>query len=186
VFFMAQFLQVALGHGPLDAGLRLLPWGIAAVVVAAKTGALAERLGERSVVVCGLVVHAIGLAWMALLARPGMAYGALVAPMIAAGAGFAMAIPVVQKTVIGAVAPIQIGKASGTLSMIRQLGGAFGLALTVAAFAKAGNHGSPQAFASGFAAANFVAAILSLAGAVAALWLPERRMVTPGVIALDR
>ena len=26
VFFYAQFLQAALGYGPLDAGLRLIPW----------------------------------------------------------------------------------------------------------------------------------------------------------------
>jgi hypothetical protein len=26
VFFLAQFLQTGLGYGPLDAGLRLLPW----------------------------------------------------------------------------------------------------------------------------------------------------------------
>jgi EmrB/QacA subfamily drug resistance transporter len=51
IFFMAQFQQIALGQGPLAAGLRLLPWGIALVIVAPKAGALAERLGESSVVV---------------------------------------------------------------------------------------------------------------------------------------
>jgi hypothetical protein len=68
-----------------------------------------------------------------------------------------------------------IGKASGTLSTIRQLGGAFGVALTVVVFARAGSHATPMAFSQGFAAANGVAAMLSLAGAGAGLFLPGTR-----------
>src|ERR687892_2193717 len=34
VFFFAQFLQIGLGHGPLEAGLRLAPWTAALFVVA--------------------------------------------------------------------------------------------------------------------------------------------------------
>jgi hypothetical protein len=95
--------------------------------------------------------------------------------MIAAGAGFAMAIPIVQKSVVSAVAAMQIGKASGVLSMIRQLGGAFGVAITVAAFALFGSRADADDFSRGFAAASAVAAALSFAGAIAALWLPSRR-----------
>src|SRR5262245_11415192 len=47
VFFMAQFLQTALGHGPLGAGLRLLPWTATLFVVAPIAGALVNRIGER-------------------------------------------------------------------------------------------------------------------------------------------
>ena len=175
IFFLAQFQQVTLGQGPLMAGLRLLPWGLALVVAAPRAGALAARHGEAAVVMFGLVVQAIGLAWLALIARPGLGYAELVPPMVAAGFGFALAVPIVQKAVVGAVAPSEIGKASGTLSMIRQLGGAFGLAVAVAAFAHFGDRSGPQPFASGFAAAMEVAALLSLAGAAAAYWLPRRR-----------
>ena len=38
VFFMAQFQQVTLGQGPLDAGLRLLPWTATLFVVAPIAG----------------------------------------------------------------------------------------------------------------------------------------------------
>jgi hypothetical protein len=101
----------------------------------------------------------------------------MVAPMIAAGAGFAMAIPIVQKSVVSAVAAAQIGKASGVLSMIRQLGGAFGVAIAVAAFALLGSRASAHDFSRGFAAASAVASALSFAGAIAALWLPSRRAI---------
>jgi MFS family permease len=143
--------------------------------MAPHAGAVADRLGESSAVIVGLIVQAIGLGSIALLARPGMAYAEMIAPMIAVGAGFAMAIPIVQKSVVSAVPAQDIGKASGALSMIRQLGGAFGIALTVAMFARAGSRATPQAFSDGFAAAIGVAAILSLAGAIAGIWLPARR-----------
>jgi predicted MFS family arabinose efflux permease len=177
IFFMAQFQQVVLGRDAFDAGMRLLPWGIALFVTAPRAAAIAERLGESLTVVLGLALQGAGLAWLALIARPDVSYGAMVAPMIAAGAGFAMAIPIVQKSVVSAVAAMQIGKASGVLSMIRQLGGAFGVAITVAAFALFGSRADADDFSRGFAAASAVAAALSFAGAIAALWLPSRRAI---------
>jgi EmrB/QacA subfamily drug resistance transporter len=177
IFFMAQFQQVVLKRDALDAGLRLLPWGIALFVTAPRASAIAQRLEEAGAVVLGLALQGLGLAWLALIAGADVTYGAMVAPMIAAGAGFAMAIPIVQKSVVGAVATPQIGKASGVLSMIRQLGGAFGVAITVAAFALFGSRASADDFSRGFAAAGAVASVLSFGGAIAAFWLPSRRAI---------
>ena len=47
VFFFAQFLQAGLGYGPLEAGLRLMPWTATFITVAPVAGALADRIGER-------------------------------------------------------------------------------------------------------------------------------------------
>ena len=47
VFFMAQFQQISLGQGPLDAGLRLLPWTATLFFVAPVAGALTNRIGAR-------------------------------------------------------------------------------------------------------------------------------------------
>jgi EmrB/QacA subfamily drug resistance transporter len=175
IFFMAQFQQAALGAGPLTAGLRLLPWGVAVILGARNAVGFAKRFGDASAIVLGLAVQAAGLAWIALIADPGMAYAGMILPMILTGAGFAIAVTIAQKAVVGAVAMPDIGKASGTLSTIRQLGGAFGVALTVVVFARAGSHATPMAFSQGFAAANGVAAMLSLAGAGAGLFLPGTR-----------
>jgi len=175
LFFMAQFQQAALGAGPLTAGLRLLPWGVAVILGARNALGFAKRFGDASVIALGLAVQAAGLAWIALIADPGMAYAGMIPPMILTGAGFAVAVTIAQKAVVGAVAMPDIGKASGTLSTIRQLGGAFGVALAVVVFARAGSHATPMAFSQGFAAANGVAAMLSLAGAGAGLLLPGTR-----------
>ena len=75
------------------------------------------------------------------------------------------------------MAPNQIGKASGVFNMLRQLGGAFGVAILAAVFAGAGSFGSAQAFSDGFAPAMGVSAALSFAGALAGMWLPARRDV---------
>ena len=173
IFFMAQFQQVALGADPLTAGLRMLPWGVAVILGARGAIGLAKRFGDASAVALGLASQAAGLAWIALIADPGMAYAGMILPMVLTGAGFAVAVTNAQKAIVGAVAMPDIGKASGTLSTIRQLGGAFGVALTVAVFARAGSHGTPMAFSQGFAAANGVAAMLSLTGAAAALFMPQ-------------
>ena len=65
------------------------------------------------------------------------------------------------------VAPQHIGKASGTFTTLRQLGGAFGVAIAVAVFAGAGSYASAQTFSDGFGPALLVCAGLALAGALA-------------------
>jgi MFS family permease len=175
VFFFAQFLQTGLGHGPLEAGLRLAPWTATLFVVAPIAGALADRAGERPLLAGGMALQAIGLAWVALIADPGVGYGELIAPLIVAGIGASMAIPPAASAVVGAVAEDEVGKAAGANSMLRELGGVFGIALLVAVFAGAGSYASPDAFSDGFAPAIGVAAVLSLLGAVAGLGVPGRR-----------
>jgi hypothetical protein len=122
-----------------------------------------------------LLLQALGMAWLAAIARPDVAYVALVLPMILAGAGVSLAMPAAQNAVISAVAASEIGKASGAFNMFRSLGSAFGIATVVAVFDHAGGLDSPQAFSSGFAAAVDVAAALSAAGAIAGLGLPAPR-----------
>jgi EmrB/QacA subfamily drug resistance transporter len=176
VFFMAQFLQVGLGQDPLGAGLRLLPWGVAPFLIAPRAGTLADRIGERPLVVSGALLQAAGFGWIAVIAAPGMAYPAMLAPMVVSGAGLGLALPAVTRAVVGSVPPADIGKASGSFSMMRQLGGAFGIAILAAVFAAAGGYASAAAFSNGFAPAIGAAAGLALAGALAALALPGRRV----------
>src|SRR5215213_9223147 len=119
-FFLAQFLQTVLGYGPLGAGLRLLPWTVMLFVSAPLAGALVNRLGERALLVGGLLLQAVAMAWIGMIARPDLEYHQLVAPLIIAGFG-AAAIPSGQNAVVSAVAASEIGKASGAFNMLRQL-----------------------------------------------------------------
>ncbi|HEX5617995.1 MAG TPA: MFS transporter [Solirubrobacteraceae bacterium] len=175
VFFFAQLLQTGLGYGPLDTGLRLLPWTATFITVAPVAGALADRIGERPLMVTGLSLQAFGLAWVALIADPSMDYTQLLAPFIVAGVGVSMAIPAAQNSVVASVPDAALGKAAGANSMMRELGGVFGIAIAVAVFAAAGSYASPSAFVDGFAPATAVGAALALFGAVVGLALPGRR-----------
>jgi EmrB/QacA subfamily drug resistance transporter len=175
VFFFAQMLQTGLGYGPLEAGLRLMPWTITFITVAPVVGSLVERFGERPFMVGGLTLQALGMGWIAVIADPGLSYSQFVIPSIVAGIGVSMAIPSAQNSVVGSVALEDVGKAAGANSMMRELGGVFGIALAVAVFAAAGSYASPEAFLDGFAPAVAVLAALSLVGAIVALALPGRR-----------
>jgi len=174
VFFYAQLLQTTMGYGPLDAGLRLMPWTATFITIAPLAGALADRIGERPLMVTGLSLQAAGTAWMALIAQPGMEYSAALGPFIVGGVGVSMAIPAAQNSVVGSAADAVIGKAAGVNSMMRELGGVFGIALAVAVFAGAGGYASADAFTDGFSAAIGVTAGLAAAGALTALALPRR------------
>jgi MFS family permease len=175
VFLMPQFQQVVAGQHPLSAGLRLLPWGIAPFLLAPRVGALTDRIGERSLTVTGLVLQAAGLAWTAAIATPRVGYPALIAPMGLVGVGFAVAIPAVTRAATSTMPPPDIGTASGAYSTMRQLGGAFGIAIGGAAFAAAGGYASRQAFSDGFTAAYAVAGGMAAVGVAAAMVLPGRR-----------
>ncbi|HET7508162.1 MAG TPA: DHA2 family efflux MFS transporter permease subunit [Solirubrobacterales bacterium] len=174
VFFMSQFLQLGLGNGPLDAGLRLLPWTATLFFVAPVAGKLVDRFGERPFLVAGPLLQATGMAWIALIADAGMGYAGLIPPLVIAGVGVSMSFPAAQNSVVGSVPPEAIGKAAGTNSTMRELGGVFGIALGVAAFAGAGGYGSPAEFSDGFVAAMWVSAGLSVVAATAGAALPAR------------
>jgi EmrB/QacA subfamily drug resistance transporter len=175
LFLLPQFLQTTLGFGPLGAGLRLLPWTATLFVTAPVAGAVVNKFGERPLVVTGLTMQAIGLGWIAMLAAPGTAFPALVAPLVLAGVGVSMAMPAAQNAIIGSVAVTEIGKASGVFNMARFLGGMFGIAAMVAVFSAQSGIGSATGFSVGFAPAMMVAATLSLLGAFAGFALPARQ-----------
>jgi len=174
VFFMAQFLQTGLGYSPLGAGLRLLPWTATLFFVAPLAGKLVDRFGERPFLVVGPLMQALGLAWIALIAKTTISYAELVAPLMVAGVGISMTLPAAQNSVVGAVPEEAIGKAAGTNSTMRELGGVLGIALGVAAFAGAGSYASPGEFSDGFVAAIAVAAVLSALAAICGSALPTK------------
>jgi EmrB/QacA subfamily drug resistance transporter len=175
LFLLPQFFQASLGYGPLGAGLRLLPWTATLFLTAPIAGAVVNRVGERRLVVAGLLMQAAGLGWIATIVASGATYPAIVAPLVLAGVGVSMAMPAVQNAVLSSVAVVEMGKASGVFNMGRFLGGVFGVALLVATFTASDATLSPDKFNAGFAAAMRVAAVLTLCGGLVGLCLPARQ-----------
>jgi EmrB/QacA subfamily drug resistance transporter len=179
LFLMAQFFQFALGHSPLGAGIRLLPWTGAPMIVAPIAGALSERYGNRPFMVAGLALQTIGLAWVALIAAPGIGYLELGLALTVAGIGIALCLPTVANAVLGAVPLQEAGVASGTNSMLRELGGVLGIAVLASVFARQGVYHSPRVFIDGFTQALWVGVGFSAIGCAAALLMPTRRRTAP-------
>jgi EmrB/QacA subfamily drug resistance transporter len=175
IFLLAQFFQTVQGYSPLDAGLRILPWTAMPIFVAPIAGALSDRIGGRPLMATGLAMQAAGLAWIAFVSTPTVAYGELVTPFILSGIGMALYFAPVANVVLSAVRPEEEGQASGANNAIRELGGVFGVAVLASVFAHYGGYGTGQSFVDGLTPAIYVGAALVAAGALAALGIARRR-----------
>jgi EmrB/QacA subfamily drug resistance transporter len=184
-FLVAQFFQLSLGDSPLTTGLRMLPWTATPVFVAPLAGSLSDRLGPKRIMAAGLVLQAAGLGWFALQATDAAGYATLVVPLIVAGVGVSMAIPTTPTAALSAVAPADLGKASGVNSTLQRFGAAFGVAIITAVFTAQGHIGTAASYDAGFRPALAAAAALSLAGALAALAIPARRRAKATAPALN-
>ena len=173
-FFVAQYFQFALGYSPLATGVRLLPWFATPMLVSPVAGALSDRVGRRPVIASGLLLQAIGFGWVALKASAGGNSLGLVLALLVAGVGISMALPTVPTAVLSAVAPAEMGKASGISNMMQRFGAVFAIAIASSVFAANGHLGSPASVTSGFRPAMAVATALSLLGAITALAMTAR------------
>jgi hypothetical protein len=80
-----------------------------------------------------------------------------------------MALPTVPTAVLSAVAPDEMGKASGINYMAQRLGGVFAIAISTAVFSAHGNLGTPASVTSGFKPALAACAGLALAATLSAI-----------------
>jgi EmrB/QacA subfamily drug resistance transporter len=179
VFLLAQFFQVVQGLGPLDAGIRTLPWTMAPMVVAPLAGLFADRIGLRNLIVTGQVFLAAGVFWIAAATSPTVAYGDLVVAFALAGIGMGLTFAPISTMALASVRADQRGVASGANNTIRELGVAVGVAVLASVFSSYGDYRTAQSFVDGLLPAVMVGAGIIAAGALVALALPRR----PGVAA---
>ena len=175
IFLLAQFFQTVQGYSPLDAGLRILPWTAMPIFVAPLAGALSDRIGGRPLMATGLALQATGLAWIAAVGSPTVAYSALVVPFVLSGIGMALYFAPVANVVLSSVRPEEEGQASGANNAIRELGGVFGVAVLASVFAHYGGYGSGETFVNGLGPALYAGAGVVALGALAALGIKRVR-----------
>src|SRR5260370_1287597 len=92
-FLASQYFQLGLGYSPLETGLRFLPWTGTPFLVAPIAGLLSDRIGARPLIVTGLTLQALGLAWIVRVASTGIGYDHLILPFVIAGVGISMSLP---------------------------------------------------------------------------------------------
>jgi EmrB/QacA subfamily drug resistance transporter len=178
VFLLAQFFQVAQGYSAFEAGLRILPWTVMPIFIAPIAGALSDRIGGRPLMAAGLALQGAGLAWLAAVMGPTVAYIHFVPGFVMAGTGMALVFAPAANTVLGAVRPTQAGQASGATNAMRELGGVLGVSVLGTVFSGAGGFASPQNFVDGLVPAVTVGSAVLFAGALVALLIPGKRRET--------
>ncbi len=174
IFLLAQFFQIVQHYSPLQAGLRTLPWTLMPIFVAPIAGLVSTRTGTRPLLVLGMSLMAIALAWMSLVTTPTVEYLVLVPSFIIAGIGMGLFFAPIANVVLSAVRPEEEGKASGANNAIRELGGVFGVAVLASVFATYGSYATGQAFVDGLIPAMRVGAVVVGIGAFVALALGGR------------
>jgi EmrB/QacA subfamily drug resistance transporter len=172
IFFLSQFMQNVLHNSPLEAGLKILVWTGATMVVAPLAGVYSQRFGSRPFMLAGLTLQAGALAWLAAILSTHIPYAEMIVPFAMAGAGMALVFAPSANAVLSAVRPDQAGQASGATNAIRETGGVLGVAVLASVFTHVGGYGSAQAFVDGLAPALWVGVAMLGAGALAVLALP--------------
>jgi EmrB/QacA subfamily drug resistance transporter len=172
IFFLSQYMQNVLHNTPLQAGLKLLVWTGASMVVAPLAGVFSERFGSRLFMVAGLSLQAAGLGWLASMISTHLAYSHMIIPFVMAGSGMALVFAPSANAVLSSVTAQQAGQASGANNAIREIGGVLGVAVLASVFTGNGGYTSPHAFVSGLLPAMWVGVAVLAAGALVALALP--------------
>ncbi len=168
IFFMSQYLQNVLGNSPLEAGLKLLVWTGAIMLVSPAAGFFSERYGSRLFMVSGLTLQAIALAWLASEAAVDQSYTSMLVPFVFGGSGMALVFAPSASAVLASVRTDQAGQASGATNAIRELGGVLGIAVLSTVFSSHGSYASPQDFVNGLQPTMWVGTAVLAAGALVA------------------
>jgi EmrB/QacA subfamily drug resistance transporter len=176
LFLVTQLFQTGLGDSSLEAGLHMLPMVVLPMLLAPVGGVLADRWGVRPMMILGVALVALGLAWMATVAAPDLPYGALIPALIMMGGGSALFFAPVAAAVLAAVAPHEQGVAAGAATAVRELAVVLGIAVLGAVFAAHGGLDAPAQFFGGAVPALGLGAGLAGAGVLAALALPRTRI----------
>jgi EmrB/QacA subfamily drug resistance transporter len=175
VFILIQFLQIVQGHSPLEAAVMTTPWTMAPMIVAPLAGIFSGRVGTRALIVAGLLFQSLGLFWLALTLNADASYGTMLPAFISAGIGMGLVFAPVSTAVLSNIRNEDSAKASGTNSTIREIGVALGIAVLSAIFTGAGGQLTPTGYVDAAIPAVFTGAVVVLATAVFALFLPAGR-----------
>jgi EmrB/QacA subfamily drug resistance transporter len=163
MFFLVSFdLIDRRGLTPTDAGLVFLPFTLGVGVLSQPFGAMADKLGARTMLIAGPLLASLALLLLAFASNASLAAG-VVAPMALLGIAFAVLVTPLTASVMSAVAPTDEALASGVNNAISRVAQLAGVALSAGV----------ASYSSGYRAGLVVSAVLAAAGAaVIAAFLP--------------
>jgi DHA2 family multidrug resistance protein len=128
MFLLPLFLQNLLNYTALRTGIILAPTAISVAIVSPFSGLISDRIGPRIPLFLGTVLLAFSL-YLYKDISLNSDYWFLFWPQVIRGAGLGLINAPLMSAAINAVRREQMAIASGLITVIMQVGGAFGVAL---------------------------------------------------------
>jgi MFS transporter, DHA2 family, multidrug resistance protein len=203
LFAAPLYFQVVRGADAQGSGIRLLPLIAGLILGGIVADRLAARAGSGLVAALGFVMFAGGLA-LGATTSVAAGEGQAVAWISLSGLGLGLVLPTTIDAALGTVSDDNSGLASGVLSALRMIGGAFGAAILGALINSTYRDGLEQVVSPGMARSARESAIAGIDAANAThsaplldavrhafvsgmnltLWVSAALMVAGGVLAL--
>ena len=190
-FFLTIYMQTILGLSALETGVRFLPMTILIIVTAPIAGRLSDKYGSRWLLTGGMTMVSLSL-FLESRITDSSGYLTLLPAFIVGGIGMGMTMSPMTAAVMGSVDRTKAGAASGVLSMVRMIGGVFGVAALTAVFSHlsaaraAEGHGESDVFIYALSHSLQYSALFALAGAVVAFLFVRTHHEEPERAAEDR
>ena len=176
---VTEEFQLARHFSPVGTGVRLLPFFATPMLVSPVAGALSDRIGRRPIIVVGLSLLTAGFVWVAWRGSMHTSWVELVVALAIAGVGISMALPTVPTAVLSAVAPDEMGKASGINYMAQRFGAVFAVAIGSTVFSTYGDLSSAATVTAGFTPAIWACSVFAGLAALAATAMSARPRRAP-------
>ncbi|MFH5925893.1 MDR family MFS transporter [Roseomonas xinghualingensis] len=134
--FLPLYFQLVLGMSPARAGAMMLPQVAGMVLTSILGGRAASRMGRnKAFLLWGLGLEAVALVALATLAWSAAPPSLFLVALGVLGLGMGMGMPNLTTAVQNAVDYKELGAATGTMTFVRSLGGAVGVAASGAILA---------------------------------------------------
>ncbi len=129
------FFQSILGFTAFDTGMALLPGAIATAVSMMIVGRLVGKVDPRLLVGAGMIVFGVSTWWMGGLNETA-GYWDVFYPRVVQGLALGFLFVPLSTVMLGAVPREELAGATGVSTLIRQLGGSFGIAILTTLLAR--------------------------------------------------
>ena len=167
LFLLVLQLQLVAGFSPLAAGLALLPTTVLMLLLSARAGALAQRIGPRWLMTAGTAICAAGLLLMTRIGAHASYVTDVLPAVTVFGLGLSMTVAPLTATVLASADVRHAGVASGVNNTVARAAGLLAVAgLPAVAGLGAAAYHSAILFSAGFRTAMVICACLLVAGSV--------------------
>jgi DHA2 family multidrug resistance protein len=128
VYLMPVFLAFVRRHDAFEIGTIMLVTGVAQLIAAPVAAILESRVGARWLTGMGFALFALGLGWSGLQPRTAD-FDEMFWPQIVRGVAIMFCLLPPTRIALGTLPEAEVADASGLFNLMRNLGGAIGIAL---------------------------------------------------------